>query len=261
MGDAADDVEVAVKEVVGGEGRRVYPFDLFEGAFDGFALEVLDCHEDDDERRAAVGGVFVAGDLPANGGFDAKFFAEFAAKGFAGRLACLDLTAGEFPFKAVAVACPPLANKKPAVSADDAGGDNDGAGRFARIDQELPLYSDRLIRHFQQARLAGELPAPAASVTMENPACGDILKLSARVEAGRVAEVRFLVKGCTASIACGSAVAEWLERSVVKELKSRKASEVASLVEAEVGGLPQASKHAARLAAECAVKLISCLEA
>jgi len=123
------------------------------------------------------------------------------------------------------------------------------------------LYSERLIRHFQEARLAGELAAPAASVTVENPVCGDILKLSARVEGGVVAEARFLAKGCTASIGCGSAVAEWLEGTFVVELKGKKASEIASLVEAEVGGLGDASKHAARLAAECAVKLISCLEA
>jgi nitrogen fixation NifU-like protein len=123
------------------------------------------------------------------------------------------------------------------------------------------LYSERLIRHFKEARLAGELSAPGVSATVENPVCGDILKLSVRVEAGRVAEARFLAKGCTASIACGSAVAEWLEDSVVEELNSRKASEIASLVETEVGGLPEASKHAAKLAAECAVKLISCLAA
>lgn len=123
------------------------------------------------------------------------------------------------------------------------------------------MYSERLLRHFHEARLAGDLPAPAVSVSVENPVCGDILKLSARVEEGRIAEARFLARGCTASIACGSAVTEWLSGAAVGDLKTTKASEIASLVEIEVGGLHEASKHAARLAAECAVKLISCLEA
>jgi len=123
------------------------------------------------------------------------------------------------------------------------------------------LYSELLLKHFREARLAGDLAPPAVSAVAENPACGDILKLSARVESGRIAEARFLAKGCPATIACGSAAAEWLESSTVQEVKERKAPEIASLVEAAVGGLPDASKHAARLAAECAARLISCPEA
>jgi nitrogen fixation NifU-like protein len=87
-----------------------------------------------------------------------------------------------------------------------------------------------------------------------------VLKLSARVEAGRIEEARFLVRGCTASIACGSALAEWLQYADVKELRSRKASEIASIIEAEVGGLPEASKHAARLSADGVMALVSRLE-
>ncbi len=122
------------------------------------------------------------------------------------------------------------------------------------------MYSQRLLHHFQAARRAGELPPPAIAVTVENPACGDILKLSVLVEGGRIADARFLVRGCTASIACGSALADWLIQADVANLKTRPASEIAAAVEAEAGGLPQASKHAAQLMADGVLELLKRLD-
>ena len=52
------------------------------------------------------------------------------------------------------------------------------------------MYPPRLIEHFQNPRNVGELGPPAITVEVENPACGDILRLSVRFEDGRAAEVR-----------------------------------------------------------------------
>ena len=69
------------------------------------------------------------------------------------------------------------------------------------------MYSPQLLDHFQNPRNAGTLEPPAVRVRVENPVCGDILELSAIVAEGRIAEIRFQTRGCTASIACGSATA------------------------------------------------------
>ena len=50
--------------------------------------------------------------------------------------------------------------------------------------------------------------ASRADVEVTNPACGDVLRLSARVQSGRIVEARFLARGCVTSIACGSLLAE-----------------------------------------------------
>ena len=109
------------------------------------------------------------------------------------------------------------------------------------------MYSDRLLDYFQNPRHAGILPPPARVIELENPACGDILKLSVLVEDGVIRQAAFQVRGCTASIACGSALAEWLHGRRVDELAQ---ADVAGAVEALVGGLPAESKHAARLMAD-----------
>jgi nitrogen fixation NifU-like protein len=105
------------------------------------------------------------------------------------------------------------------------------------------MYSKRLLHHFQNPHHVGELNPPAITVEVTNPACGDILRLSARFENNRVVEVAYKVRGCTASIAAGSALTTIMEGKLVTELALVKSGDV----EAEVDGLNAESKHAAIL--------------
>jgi nitrogen fixation NifU-like protein len=103
--------------------------------------------------------------------------------------------------------------------------------------------SPELIEHFRNPRNVGELPPPALTIEVSNPICGDILRLSAVIEGGRVAESRFKVRGCTASIASASALTELIAGRDKASLKTMRAADV----ENAVGGLSNESKHAAVL--------------
>jgi nitrogen fixation NifU-like protein len=113
------------------------------------------------------------------------------------------------------------------------------------------MYPPRLIEHFQNPRNVGELTPPAVTVEVSNPACGDILRLSARFEADVAVEVRYKVRGCTASIAAGSALTEWMAGKTRAEMATFQAA----IVDQAVGGLAAESKHAAALCAD-GVKLL-----
>jgi len=108
------------------------------------------------------------------------------------------------------------------------------------------MFSNRLLDHFKNPRNVGELPDPAVWVEVSNPACGDILRLCARFEQDRAAEVRYKVRGCTASIAAGSALTELMAGKTRQELKAIRAVDI----ENAVGGLSVESKHAAVLCAD-----------
>ncbi len=110
------------------------------------------------------------------------------------------------------------------------------------------MYSARLLDHFQNPRNVGELPPPAVTVEVSNPVCGDILRLSAEFRGGRVAEARYKTRGCTATIAAGSALTEWLTGKTVAEIAALRPADV----EDAVGGLSAESKHAALLAVDAA---------
>jgi nitrogen fixation NifU-like protein len=106
------------------------------------------------------------------------------------------------------------------------------------------MYSAQLLDHFQNPRNAGELPDADATAEIENPACGDVLRLSLKTSAGRIAEARFKAKGCVAAIACGSALTELVVGKTLHEAGDLRRADVI----AAVGGLPPASTHSAQLA-------------
>jgi nitrogen fixation protein NifU and related proteins len=106
------------------------------------------------------------------------------------------------------------------------------------------MYSSQLLDHFEHPRNAGEVANADAIVQVENPACGDILKLSMKVTDGRIAEIRFLAKGCVPAMACGSALTELVKGRTVAAARQLCREE---LVQA-AGGLPEASVHASHLA-------------
>jgi nitrogen fixation NifU-like protein len=106
------------------------------------------------------------------------------------------------------------------------------------------MYSARLLDHFQNPRNAGDVADADAVAELENPACGDVLRLSLKIDSGRVAEIGFKAKGCVPSMACASALTELVAGQTLDEIRALRRD---TLI-AAVGGLPQASTHAAQLA-------------
>src|SRR5277367_4122630 len=96
------------------------------------------------------------------------------------------------------------------------------------------MYSAQLLDHFEHPRNAGDLRDADARVRVENPACGDILELSVKVVAGRVAEIRFLAKGCVPAMACGSLITKMIAGKTIEEGQGISKEDVVK----EIGGLP-----------------------
>ena len=116
-----------------------------------------------------------------------------------------------------------------------------------------PIYSDTFLDHFQNPRNVGELDQPAITVETSNPICGDILKLSAEFANGVVTATRFKARGCTASIAAGSALTEWMNGKSRTELSGV----CPATIEEAVGGLIPESKHVAVLCVDAVKKLLA----
>jgi nitrogen fixation NifU-like protein len=122
---------------------------------------------------------------------------------------------------------------------------------------ELQMYSAQLLDHFQNPRNAGDVADADATVEIENPACGDILRLTLKISASRIAQARFKAKGCVAAIACGSAVTELVSGKMLNEAKELRRDDIITAV----GGLPQASTHAAHLAIDALSAALSQIKA
>ena len=108
------------------------------------------------------------------------------------------------------------------------------------------MFSDAVLDHFQNPRNAGELAGADAKIEVSNPVCGDVLQLAVRIENDRVADARFLCRGCTTSIACASLLTEQLRGCTLAEVRSLSAEYLSQ----SLGGLPAATFHGAELAAD-----------
>jgi nitrogen fixation NifU-like protein len=119
------------------------------------------------------------------------------------------------------------------------------------------MYSAQLLDHFQNPRNVGEIADADAVAEIENPACGDVLRLSLKASAGQITQARFKAKGCVAAIACASALTELVVGKTPKEARGVRREELI----AAVGGLPQASTHAAQLALDALAAALSRIKA
>ncbi|MGH9599043.1 MAG: iron-sulfur cluster assembly scaffold protein [Terracidiphilus sp.] len=116
---------------------------------------------------------------------------------------------------------------------------------FSSVDsQPGGMYSSQLLDHFEHPRNAGTVEGADATVQIENPACGDVLKLTLKAAGGCIEEIRFLAKGCVPSIACASALTEIVRGKTFEAARKLEREELVGAV----GGLPPASSHASHLA-------------
>lgn len=116
----------------------------------------------------------------------------------------------------------------------------------------MAAFSERVLDHFQNPRNSGELESATHRVEAANPVCGDVLQLAARIENGRILEVRFLCRGCTTAIACASWLAEKLQGETFETARGLDAEAIST----GLGGLPTETRHGAVLAADAAKALL-----
>jgi len=106
------------------------------------------------------------------------------------------------------------------------------------------MYSPQLLDHFQNPRNAGDLADADGVSEIENPVCGDVIRMSLKLHASRITQIGFKARGCVPAMACGSALTEMVLGKSVAEVRKLRSDDLISAV----GGLPQASNHAAQLA-------------
>ena len=107
-------------------------------------------------------------------------------------------------------------------------------------------YSLSFKDHLENPRNAGELPEANASAEETNPVCGDRLRLSLRVNEGRIEAAGFLAYGCPPTLVCGSILTEMVIGKTIEEAGSLSRKDLLDIV----GGLPSRKQHAAALAIE-----------
>jgi len=105
---------------------------------------------------------------------------------------------------------------------------------------------ERFEEHLRHPRGRGPSPPGAHDGAAGGAACGDLVRISLRVEGDRIARATFDASGCGAALAAASATVERVEGAHVLDAAKVGAPAIA----AELGGLSPGKLHAADLAAD-----------
>src|SRR3989337_3736355 len=108
------------------------------------------------------------------------------------------------------------------------------------------MYSEKVMDHFSNPRNVGEVENPSGEGTVGHPACGDIMKLTIKVEDDRITDVKFKTFGCGAAIATSSMVTELVKGKNLDEAEQISNNTVAEALD----GLPPVKMHCSNLAAD-----------
>lgn len=115
------------------------------------------------------------------------------------------------------------------------------------------MYNEKVMDHFQNPRNVGEIENADGVGQVGNPVCGDIMKISIKVENGVIVDCKFKTFGCGAAVATSSQVTEMVIGKTLEEAKQITNKMVAE----ELGGLPPAKMHCSNLAADALKKAIA----
>ena len=111
------------------------------------------------------------------------------------------------------------------------------------------MYSEKVMDHFMHPRNVGEIENASGVGEVGNPTCGDIMRMSLKIEDNVITDVKFRTFGCGAAIATSSMATTLIKgKSVDEALKLTNKAVVEALE-----GLPPIKVHCSVLA-EQAIK-------
>lgn len=108
------------------------------------------------------------------------------------------------------------------------------------------LYSDKVMDHFNNPRNVGVIEQADGIGEVGNPVCGDVMKITIKVDDDHIGDIKFQTLGCGAAIATSSIVTEMARGMTLKEAAAITKKQVAD----ELGGLPPAKMHCSVLATD-----------
>ncbi len=109
------------------------------------------------------------------------------------------------------------------------------------------MYSEKVMDHFMNPRNVGDVVDANAVGEVGNAKCGDIMKISMKInDNGVIEDVKFKTFGCGAAVATSSIATEMIKGKTIGE--AEKLSNKA-VIEA-LDGLPPAKIHCSVLAEE-----------
>lgn len=117
--------------------------------------------------------------------------------------------------------------------------------------EEEQIYSKVVIREYRNPSNFGTLENPDAVGEIKGP-CGDTMRISLRIEKGRIKDACFWADGCGATIACGSMLTKMVKGKTIEDAADITTTKLTDALD----GLPEEHMHCSKLAVDSLQKAI-----
>lgn len=97
-----------------------------------------------------------------------------------------------------------------------------------------PLYREIILEHWQHPQNFGIIKNADFDVSDNNPLCGDQIRLTGKIENGKLTKIAFSGEGCAISRASASLFTEEIKGESLKEIKKKKDTDVLELLGIEL---------------------------
>ena len=108
------------------------------------------------------------------------------------------------------------------------------------------LYSEKVMDHFRNPRNVGEIENADGVGEVGNAKCGDIMRITLKIDNGVVSDAKFTTFGCGSAIATSSMATEMIKGKPVEEALELSNQAVVEALD----GLPAQKIHCSVLAEE-----------
>lgn len=108
----------------------------------------------------------------------------------------------------------------------------------------MAIYNDKVMDHFMNPHNVGEIENADGEGTYGSPVCGDMMKISIKVEDDKIVDAKFKTFGCGSAIASSSVATDMIIGKTIDEALALTNQDVLD----ELGGLPAIKVHCSVLA-------------
>jgi nitrogen fixation NifU-like protein len=81
------------------------------------------------------------------------------------------------------------------------------------------IYKEIIMDHYKNPRNFGKIEGADFSAEDNNPLCGDHVEMAVKLSDGKVADVKFIGRGCAVSMAASSIITELIQGMSLEDLR------------------------------------------
>jgi len=99
------------------------------------------------------------------------------------------------------------------------------------------MYTEIILDYYNNPKNFGTLDKPDIKFKDVNPACGDIVEITAKVNKNRIEDIKFKGNGCAISLASAEILAEHLKGKNIEDIKKLNKEDVLNILNVDLSPL------------------------